>query len=79
MYKYILVHPDEDGNTTTFIESSEVEDIKMFMENYGIDELLDKIPDNKDPQYWEEGKAMLLEIEIKKIKPVKIVEKYEIE
>jgi len=75
----MLIHPDEDGNIVSWIESEELKDIKQFMEDYGIEKFLDGFAVKTDPQYWGEGKAMLLEYEIKKVKPIVVVEKYEIE
>lgn len=76
---YILIHPDEDGNTVSFIPREELNDVKKFLENYGIKELFTEIPNEKDPQYWDENSALLIEFSVKKIKAIKVVEKYEIE
>ena len=78
MKKYILIQPDEDGNPITWLQSEELENIHDFMIDYGIKKFLDHLPAEQDPQYWEDGEAMLLEVEIKQIVPVKVVEKYEI-
>ncbi len=79
MKKYILLHPDEDSNIVTWIGESELKDIIGFKEDYGVERFIDSFPDgNSDPQYWGDGDAMLLEVTIKKVVPVKVVEKYEI-
>ena len=83
MSKYILLQPDEDGNPAHWINKEELDDIKQFMEDYGIEEFLSDFPaedgeKEKDPQYWKDGQAMLLEVKIKKVVPVKIVKRYEI-
>lgn len=78
MSKYILIQPDEDGNPITWLDDNEVEDLIQLKEDYGVKEFLTKLPENKDPNYWEEGQVLLLEVEIKKVVPVKVVEKYEL-
>ena len=49
------------------------------MKDYGIEKFITSLPERNDPNYWGEGVAMLLQVEICKVKPVKVVEKYEIE
>ncbi len=80
----MLLQPDEDGNIVRWVGREEVKNIKQLMEDYGIEEFLSDFPDGdmrkeRDPQRWEDGQAMLLEVEIKKVVPVKVVEKYAIE
>ena len=78
MKKYILIQPNEDGNPIYWLEDKEIEDIMELKEDYGIKRFLEKVPENSNPNDWEEGDALLLEVEIKVPKPVKIVEKYEL-
>lgn len=78
MKTYILLHPDEDGNPVTFLENSEVEDIKELMKDYGIHTWIESFEGRTDPQTWDEEEAMLLEVELKVPRPIKVVEKYEL-
>lgn len=74
MKKYLLIKSDEDGEPCSFYE--DIQDILDNPEDYGIEKFLTKIPD-KDPMYWEEGAALLLEIKI--LKPVTKTTAYRIE
>ena len=78
-YKYILIRPDEDGNPTSFIEEKEVEDMKQFLEDYGIEKLLTEIPTETDPQYWKEGSALLVSFSIKNVKIIETITKLVLE
>lgn len=80
MSDYILLQPDEDGNPVTWVETPELEDIKHFMEDYGITEFITDFPDGeKDPNYWGEGQAMLLSVNVKRVVPVEVATKFEIQ
>ncbi len=80
MSKYLLLIPDEDGNPLRWLDSEEVKNIEQLKEDYGIERFLTQEDLNKedDPNSWEEGDAMLLEIKIKKVVPVEVVTKYEV-
>ncbi len=78
MKRYILIQPDEDGNPIRWLSEAEVKDIKQLMEDYGVDKFITSVPEPSDPNYWDERTAMLLEVEIKDVVPVKVVEQYEI-
>lgn len=77
MKNYLLLQPDEDGNPVSFLEPREVENIKQLMEDYSIDTWRENFKET-NPQYWDEGEAMLIEYEIKVPKAVKVVEEYEL-
>lgn len=74
---YLLIQPDEDGNPLRWITQEQVQDIKQLMEDYGISNWLYDDPIT-DPNYWGEGNAMLLSVNVLKIIPVETVTKYEI-
>lgn len=64
MYAYLK--GDEDGNPLSIIE----EDIATFLMNaddYGIAEFKDEkfLKEYPDPNYWAEGVAVLLKLEVK--------------
>jgi hypothetical protein len=63
--KYVLVQPSEDG-PITFLES--LDDVLDDPGGFGIDTFLTEVPDNQDPNYWEEGDALLLSVEVVKVK-----------
>lgn len=78
MKRYILIHPSEDGTPISWLDGDEIKDITQLKEDYGIENFLEDLTEGEDPNTWPEGTAMLLEVQIKRIVPVKVVEKYEI-
>jgi hypothetical protein len=76
--RYILLRPDEDGNPVTWVQEKELSDLALFKDEWMIERFLEDVPKNPDPSYWKDGDAMLLEVTIKKVVPVTVVEKYEI-
>lgn len=78
MKQYILIMGDEDGNPIKWLLDNDIKDIGQLMEDYGVTKWLDKLPDNNDPNYWEMGWAMLLEVEIKTPKPKTVVKEWEL-
>jgi hypothetical protein len=73
--KYILIQPDEDGNPITWLSDEETRDITKLMEDYEIQEW---VSDMSDPNYWGDGKAMLLKVKVANPKPVKVIDKWEL-
>lgn len=59
--KYLLIQSNKGGEPCTFLD--DIQDVLDNAEDYGIAKFLDSIPD-RDPNYWEEGEALLLEIAI---------------
>ena len=57
----------------------EVEDMKQFLEDYGIEKLLTEIPTETDPQYWKEGSALLVSFSIKNVKIIETITKLVLE
>lgn len=79
MKQYLLIKGDEDGNHITVITNEDLKDIKQLMEDYGVEIWRKSIDDSdSNPNYWPDNEALLLEIEVKVPKPIKIVEQYEI-
>jgi len=76
--RYILLRPDEDGNPITWVDSEELDDIKGLIEDYNIKRFLTDVPRNPDPNYWVDGDALLLEVKVRRVVAVTVVEKYEI-
>ena len=71
MADYILIQPDENGNPIMFLHNEE--ELERFLSEpgeYGVEEFLDSIPNNEDPNYWKTGTAVLAEIKILKLKTV---------
>ena len=68
-YKYMLIHPDEDGNIVTFLTSESLDKILNDPDEMGaLDFLSEQDLEHKgiDPQYWKchdpEMECLLLEI-----------------
>jgi len=47
----------------------DVDEILKNPEDFGIDIFLDKWPEEKDPNYWPEGSALLIKFEVLVINP----------
>lgn len=75
MRSYAIIQSSEDGVPITYIEMVELEDINQLMENYGIEEWVEKF---SDPNYWESNQAMLVEVRCINPKPKKVVDSWEI-
>lgn len=75
MSKYLLIQSDEDGNPIRWLAAEELQDVGQLMEDYGVQEW---VSDMSDPNYWGEGKAMLIKYEIANPKPVKVIDKWEL-
>lgn len=84
-FSHVLIHPDEDGNTVTFLTSDDLDRLLAnSREEYGVENLiqLDQVHEqsgqyhvnpttfNTDPQQWPSGTALLLRVESVKVKPV---------
>ena len=69
---YALIKADEDGNPLYIVD--DINEVLDSPEDYGIERFLDEWPEEKDPQYWTEGNALLVKIEI--LKPKVAVTKY---
>lgn len=63
--KYVLIKPSEDC-PVSFLE--DIDDVLSDPEGYGVDTFLKEVPENDDPNYWDEGDALLLKVEIVKVK-----------
>ena len=76
--RYLLLQGDEDGRQVHWVDSEELDDIKGFMEENRIREFFDDVPEERDPNCWGVDKALLLEVTVKRVVAVTVVEKYEI-
>ena len=65
--KYLLIMGSEDGEPCMFLDN--IEDVLGAPEDYGIEKFLTSIP-GKDPNYWKDGDALLLRIEVLSPLPV---------
>lgn len=72
---YALIKPDEDGNPISYLEDSELGDINQLMEDYGVKSWVENFT---DPNYWNEGDAMLVKITCVNPKPKSMVESWEV-
>ena len=79
MKNYIIIRRDDDGTSVSWLQEEELQDVKKLMEDHGIKNFLTEWSAYKTPDYWEEGYAMLLEVKIKKVVPIEIVNSYKIE
>lgn len=77
---YALIQADEDGDPIRWLDARDVQDIGQLMEDHGVTELLDELPpeDSRDPSYWHDGVAMLVEIRVLKVRPKERVTNWEI-
>lgn len=71
--------PDEDGNPLRVLSDGEVKDIKELMQDHSIEQFLGDWPEEKDPSYWKNGDALLLETRVVRVKPREIVQSWELE
>lgn len=62
---YLVIQQDED-NPCTFLD--DIDDILENPRDYCIDNFLQELPKEKDPNYWNSGDALLLEVKV--LKPV---------
>lgn len=82
---YLLIQPDEDGNPIRWLSETDVADLEQLMRDHSIERFLNNWPKysdgsfKTDPNYWEEGDAMLMEAKLLKVKPVEVVKKWKIE
>lgn len=77
MKKYIAIHADEDGNPISFLTRAELEEQLETPEDWGITGVLEDLPEEENPQYWQEGLTLFAEIKI--LKPKEIVKKVTLE
>lgn len=70
MKYYLLLTPDEDGNPLTFLDEEELREFLADpLEYAGVEKFLTRLDENgTDPNYWNDGEGMLLEVKI--LKPV---------
>lgn len=78
---YVIVKVDEDGNPLSWITPDHLEDISELMEDYGITRFMDSLPDerDRDPSYWHDGQALLLEVRVLRVRPKEVVQSWTIE
>lgn len=62
MSDYILIQPSEDGDPIAWLDSEALAELLEDPLSYaGVERFLDRYPGN--PNYWEEGTALLLKVE----------------
>lgn len=77
MQQWLLLRPDEDGNPTRWLTQDELDELLANADEYGIDNWISpNNMKNADPNYWEEGSAMLLKVEA--VLPKEVAYKYSI-
>jgi hypothetical protein len=74
----MLIQSDEDGNPVRWLKPEQIADIEGLMEDYGIKRFVDEI-DESDPSYWSDGRAMLFEVRLLRVRPKKIVTSWTVE
>jgi hypothetical protein len=74
--KYLLVQPNEDGNPLSFLDEQQLQRILDNPESYGITDFRNQLPLNEDPNYWEDGTALLLKFEV--LKPMIVATAYKL-
>lgn len=73
--RFALIQGDEDGNPIRYLDDTELSDINQLMQDYGVTEWVDK---HDDPNYWDEGEAMLVRITCINPVPKKVVSEWEV-
>lgn len=69
--RWILIRPSEDGNPITYLSESGLAALLAdSVGEYGVREFLPAVPDERDPNYWREGTALLLRAEVVVPSPV---------
>jgi hypothetical protein len=63
---YILIKGDEDGNPNTFLSEPIGEFLASSLDSYGVSSFEDAkfLRENPDPNYWDEGVAVLVKAEV---------------
>lgn len=79
MKKYLLIQPYKKSDSIKWLHEPDIADINQLMRDRNIKKFLNELPKESDPFFWSEEEAMLLEVKILKVKPVEVVEKWEIE
>jgi hypothetical protein len=74
-----VVKGDEDGNPLSWLQPGAMDDIAQLMEDYGIKRFMDDVPDKSDPNYWNDGEALLLEVRILRVRPKEVVTAWAVE
>lgn len=81
MRQFILIQPSEDDNPISWLKRDQIHDIGQVIDDYGIERFLDAVPneDGADPNYWQDGSALLLEVRVIKVRPKEVVTAWEVE
>ena len=65
MKQYLLIQAHEGGNPVKFLDDVELEALLASPNDYtGIEEFLSGVPEQKDPNYWDERSGLLLEVKV---------------
>ena len=70
MKRWLILVPDEDGNPTRWLSHQDLERMLAVVADHGIREFLSEVPAQADPNYWPDGSALLLQVEIVVPEPV---------
>lgn len=64
MHMWILVQASEDGNPVSYLTTRDVEELLQDPQAYGVKKFLAELPQETDPNYWQEGEALLFHAEL---------------
>lgn len=81
MSKYAILQGNEDGDPFTIVgEINEGRPLSQVMEDYGIERWLtpEQYKQEPDPNYWVEGTALLMKVDIIFPKPVERVTEWSV-
>lgn len=60
----MLIQPDEDGNPVRFLDQQKLDNLLANPADYGIKRFLPEIPTDMDTNYWLDGTALLVSVEL---------------
>jgi hypothetical protein len=75
----VLIAPTPDNQAPRFLTEGELKNLTEDPQgSYGVTEFLSGVPENPDPNYWGEGKALLMRVRFATLEPIETVTKYEV-
>lgn len=76
---YVLLAPSPDSQAPIFLTEKQLKELTEDPEgSFGVTEFLPGVPENPDPNYWGEGKGLLMRVRFATLEPVEQVTRYEV-
>ncbi len=86
MPRYMIVQADEDGNPISWLDKQDTEcvendELEQVMEDHGVTRFMDEVPKEYggNPYFWSTGDALLLRVEIMRVRPKETVTRWMLE